>query len=228
MTYEEVLEQLKALGDPRAIKSWKNLGFSTENYLGVGLTKLRKLSQKVKKNHDLALQLWKSGIHDARILATFIEEPKKVTWDQIEKQFRDLDFLDLSDKFCSNVVAKTPFIRECIEKWKEDSEEIPKRCANMLLCEESKDGKNEPDQYFENYLNTIEKTIQSEMNWVKEAMIYALIGIGQRNKKLNKMAVSAARRIGPVQVNYGDTQCEAPDAIKHLTSDKLKVKLQKN
>lgn len=226
MNQDEVLSRLKVLSDDRAVKIWAKMGHPTENYYGVGLTKLKGLAKEVKKNHELALSLWNSGIHDAMLLSTMIEEPKKVSREQIQEQTQTgFAFHDLSDKYCENVIAKTPYLQEMIEKWYKSDNENLERSAYILLNALAKKKNKVTDGYFETYLNIIESDIQMEKNWVKEGMIYALMGIGGRNQMLNVKAVSTAKNIGEITVDYGDTSCQTPDPLKHLTSDRVMKKL---
>ena len=224
MTTQQILKDLKALGDPRAIAIWKRGGMPTDNFFGVNLTKLGAYAKKLKKNHELALELWNSGVHDARLLATMIEEPNKVTVEQIERWVKDADFWDLTDRICKNVVSKTPFALEKMRTWMKSNDEFVKRAGYMVLKElarqkdagQAKADSALSDETLAEHLAVIERDIQTEKNWVKEAMNYALIAIGSRNKPLNRRALDAANRIGKVDVDYGDSSCKAPDAVAYL------------
>jgi 3-methyladenine DNA glycosylase AlkD len=226
MAVEKVLSELKSMGDPRALESWKKMGMDTSTFYGVGLTKLKGYSRKVGKSHELAAELWATGIHDARLLATMIEEPDKVTEGQIDAWIADLDFWDLSDKLCTNVVAKTPFAGKKIKQWLKSKSEYARRAAFVLLAEMARNGDAIKDSEFEAYIELIEERIHKEKNWPREAMNWALICVGSRNKSLNRKALAAARRIGPVAVDYGDTSCKAPDALDHLTRERVVAKLK--
>jgi hypothetical protein len=84
------------------------------------------------------------------------------------------------------------------------------------------------DAYLLGRIKHIRDTIQSEEMWVREAMLVALMGVGKRNKELNTAAISAAKAIGPVDVDYGDdNSCEPLNVLKHLTSDYLTKKLNR-
>ncbi|WP_139488834.1 DNA alkylation repair protein [Brevibacillus dissolubilis] len=223
----QVLDHMREFSDPRAVAIWAKVGMPTDTYIGVSLTNLKTIAKTIKKNHDLALTLWQTGIHDARLLATMIEEPKQVTLDQIIHQSDDFDFWDLADKYCKNVIGKTTMSSHFIDLWKDSDIEMKKRSAYILLsgyAGQKKTGID--DSYFESFLRVIQDSITTEKNWVKEAMIYALIGIGSRNPHLHEQALSVARHVGTIEVDYGDTSCQTPDPIKILTSDRTKKKLE--
>lgn len=226
MNAEQLLRELKALGDPRALQVWQRMGMDTRNFYGVGLTKIRTLAKKIKKDHTLAAALWQSGIHDARLLAAFIAEPAKVTEEQLERWVAEADFWDLSDKLATEVVAKSPYARKKMSEWLPSKQEYVRRAAFVLLAELARSDNELKDDELQAYLARIEKDIHREQNWVREAMNTALIAIGSRNQKLNQKARAAAKRIGQVEVDYGDTSCRLPDALAHLTSKKLQARLK--
>jgi len=226
MEYEAVIEKLKSLSDPRALAAWDRMNVSHEAYLGVNLTKLKGVAKEIKRDHELALELWASEIHDAKLLATMIEEPKKVPLAQVDQQITEIYSVDLADKYASNVVAKTPFVQAKMKEWTVAHNEMIKRSGYMLLVSQARRDKKLPDDYFEQFLNTIEANIQTEQNWVKEAMIYAMIAIGSRNKQLNAQAVQVANNVGEVVVDYGDTACVTPNVLGKLADERLLTKLE--
>ena len=221
ISIKEILGELKSLGDPRALKVWGRLGLDGSKYYGVNLTRLGTYARKLGRDHDLALELWASGIHDARLLATMIEDPKLATEEQIDRWIEEADFWDLTDKICSNIVAKTSFGEMKTREWIASPKEFVRRAGWITLKGLASPGGSVSDQELEKYLGVIEKKIQGEANWVKEAMNYCLIAIGGRSKALNKRALEIAAKIGPVEVDYGDTSCKAPDAITYLKKSKI-------
>jgi 3-methyladenine DNA glycosylase AlkD len=224
MTIEKILADLKALGDPRAIAVWKRVGMNTDNYFGVGLTKLKEYAKRLKKDHDLALELWATKNHDARLLATIIEEPAKATSEQIDRWVGEADFWDLTNKIVSNVVAKTSFGKEKMTTWMKSKKELIRRAGFMTLVNLAKSDDTLSESEFAGYLDLIEKKIQGEDNWVREAMNYAVIAIGSRNGDLNRKAQKTATKIGKVEIDYGESSCQAPDAIVYLKKAAAKLK----
>lgn len=130
---------------------------------------------------------------------------------------------------CDATLAKTPFAFELCQAWMESKDNIRRRCGYSLLYELSKKKvRGMDDEFLLNRIATIESTIHQQEMWVREAMNVVLMGIGKRNKRLNQRAIAAAKKIGPVDVNYGDdNSCEPLDVLKHLTSDYLREKFAK-
>ena len=232
MTKTEVLALLRENRNERGIAHWKKREAKTSKLksFGIGLTQLRKLAKQVGRDHKLAQQLWQSDIYDAKIIGLLIDDPKQVTRDQAEKQVDELHAGMLAHVFasCDATLAKTPFAFELACDWMESKDEMRRRCGYALVYELSKkniDGMD--DAWYVERIDHIRETIHDEEMWVREAMNCALMGIGKRNRKLNKAAIRAAKAIGPVEVDYGDdNRCEPFDVLKHLTSDSLKKKLE--
>jgi len=228
MTKTQVTALLKENQNERGIAHWKKEPRKLKSF-GIGLTQLRKLAKQVGRDHKLAQQLWKSDIYDAKIIGLLIDDPKQLSREQAEEQVDRLNAGMLSHVFasCDATLAKTPFAFELACDWMESKDDMRRRCGYALLYELSKKNiKSMDDAYLLGRIDHIRDAIHGEEMWVREAMNGALMGIGRRNKKLNKAAIRAAKAIGPVDVDYGDdNSCEPLDVLKHLTSDALKKKL---
>ncbi len=138
MTTKEIIKRIKSNKNERAVEIWKSYGVTADEFYGMGLTQLRKFAKEIKKNHSIALELWDTNIHDAKLLSTMIEEYKKVDEAQIDKQVREIYSPDLADKFCE-FVAKTPFAVKKFKEWCRSKEEYPKRCGFTLFTRKSKE-----------------------------------------------------------------------------------------
>jgi 3-methyladenine DNA glycosylase AlkD len=224
VTVNQILNDLKAMADPRAVGVWKRMGMDTSTFYGVGLTKIKDYSKKVGRNHQLAAELWATEIHDARLLAVMIEEPGKVAEEQIDRWIAEADFWDLSDKICTTIMPKTPFALKKMRKWVKSKDEFVKRSGFRLMAELARGRNAIEDSELEESIALIERTIHRQKNWVREAMNWALISIGSRNKSLNEQALAAARRIGKVHVDYGETSCKLPDAEAYLSGARLQAR----
>ena len=231
MTKSEVMVPLKANRNDRGVKNWEKLGPDTGGLksFGIGLTQLRKLARKVGRDHNLALQLWKSANHDAKIIGLLIDDPKLLTREQVEEQVEGVGAGMLAHVFssCDATLPKAPFAFDLARHWIESADALRRRCGYGLIYELSKDKRNAElmDEFFLDCVKRIRDAISTEENWVRLSMGGALIGIGKRNKKLNRAAIKAANAIGPVDFNDGGSKCEPLDILKHLTSDYLKRKL---
>lgn len=232
ITKTKVIALLKENRNERGIANWRKLGAKTGKLksFGIGLTQLRKLAKQIGRDHKLALLLWKSDIYDAKIIGLLIDDPKQVSREQAEEQVEALNAGMLTHVFasCDATLAKTPFAFELAHDWMESKDDIRRRCGYALLYELSKKKvKGMDDAYLLERIDHIRDAIHGEEMWVRESMSGALMGIGKRNKKLNKAAIRAAKVIGPVDVDYGDNNsCEPLDVLKHLTSDYLKKKFE--
>lgn len=234
MTKTQVLSLLKKNRNERGIAHWKKTDAKKNHGLksfGIGLTQLRKLAKEVGRDHQLAQQLWKTDNYDAKVLGLLIDDPKQITRAQAEQQVEQLNGGLLSHVFasCDATLAKTPFAFEKSRDWMESKDNIRRRCGYTLLYELSKKNiKQMDDAYFMDRIVHIRDTIHDQEMWVSEAMKGALVGIGKRNKKLNKAAIAAVKAIGHIDIDYGPgNNCEPFDVMKHLTSDYLKKKFAK-
>ena len=232
MNVQGVMALLEKNKNERGIAHWKRLtGGKKGTSYGIGLSQLRKLAKQVGRDHELSLKLWASGCYDAKVIAALIDEPAKMTRAQVEKQVDELNagMMMMVHVYCScdPTLAKTSFVRELAVEWIESKDDHRRRCGYLLLAELSRNKKDATltDAFFEKYIARIEKGIKKEENWVRDAMNTVIFGVGQRNAKLNKRALAAAKKYWPIQVDYGDNSCEPVDVIKHLTGPHIQAKV---
>jgi len=222
MQYEAVIARLKALENPVNIAGMARFGIRSENTLGISIVDLRKIAREIKKDHALALQLWDSGIHEARILAGFIDDPMKVTEAQLDAWVRDFDSWDVVDQVAA-LIYRTPFVMDKIHEWSESDAEFVKRTAFTLIAEVACHDKKMTDAAFEPLLKLIKKGSTDERKYVKKAVNWALRGIGKRNLVLNKRAVAAAREIQ--KLDSRSARWIAADALRELTGEAVQERL---
>lgn len=231
MTKTQVLSLLKENRDPRGIEHWKKREANKTGLksFGIGLTRLRKMARQVGRDHKLAQQLWKTDVYDARIMGLLIDDPKVMSREQAEEQVEELQGGLFAHVFasCDAALAKTPFAFELAGEWMESQDDMRRRCGYTLLYELSKKNpKGMDDDYLLGRIDHMSQAMSGEEMWVRAAMGGALVGVGKRNKKLNKAAIRVAKAVGPIEIEYGDgRKCEPFDVLKHLTSDYLKKKL---
>lgn len=224
MNKAEVFKLLENNKNDRGIASWQKFNYENWTSFGIGLTQLKLLAKKIGKNHELAIELWKEPNYDLKTIAILIEEPKKVDEIQIEEMVNDLSMWMMSHTWIQNLFCKVPFAIKLAEEWRNSENDVKRRCGFGFLYYLVKN-KKVPDSYFFPLLDLIETKIQQEENFVKDAMNNALFAIGQRSKELNMKCIHIAKKIGKIEVDYGDNSCEAVDVIKHLTSDRIQQKL---
>ena len=220
-----ILNELKKKARPEQLNGMARYGIVIEKRLGVSIPHLRKIAKELGKDHKLALNLWKTGIPDAQILAGMIDEHEKVTEKQMEDWVKDINSWDVCDQTCANLFEKTPLAWEKIHEWSKREEEFVKRTAYALIACLAWHDKKADDRKFIKLLPIIEFGAIDERNFVKKAVNWALRNIGKRNSKLNKAAVNTAKKIGCIKSK--SARWIASDAIRELTSGTVKKRLEK-
>ncbi|HEV2119398.1 MAG TPA: DNA alkylation repair protein [Candidatus Bathyarchaeia archaeon] len=195
MEAKEVVNRLRSMGDPKAVEGMARFGIKSSSSFGVSVPALRTLAREIGRDHQLAIQLWETGLHDARLLASMIDDPQQVTIGQMEKWVQDFDSWDVVDGSCGNLFDKTPFAIEKAKEWCRREEEYEKRAGFVLMAELAVHDKKAKDQVFLDFLPLIIGGASDKRNFVKKAVNWALRQIGKRNLKLNKASVSTALKI---------------------------------
>ena len=214
MNCAETLRQLENFGTEQNRKVYRRHGVSA-NLFGVSYANQHKLAKAIKRDHPLALELWASGNHDARILATMIADPAQGDDRLLDCWVADLDSYGLTDALAA-FAAKTGQARDKAEEWRNAAGEWPGRAGWQLVAQLAMQDSDLPDAYFLARLDEIEREIHTRQNRVRDAMNNALIAIGIRNAALEPPALAAAARIGKVVVDHGQTGCKTPDAAAYI------------
>lgn len=191
----KILADLRARRSERDIAGQRRFGITTAGeQLGIAIPFLRQLARAHRRDHDLALALWASGVHEARILATLAEDPRAITRRQLDRWVRDLDNWAVTDAFAF-LADRTPFAVEKIQRWSLRREEFVKRAAFSTLAGLAVHRKELPDDVFLELLPLIAREATDERNFVRKAVNWALRQIGKRNARLRRAAVAEAGRI---------------------------------
>lgn len=214
MATTDVLRELEACGTDQNRKVYARHGVG-EQQCGVSFANLRTIGKQHLGDQKLALELWATGNHDARMLATIIADPNTMAENVIEAWRRDLDNYVITDAL-TGLVARTPHCRKKAEKWMKAKAEWTGRAGFGLLAHLAMRDATLSDDYFEQYIELIEREIHTRKNRVRDAMNSALIAIGIRNQNLERKAIAAAKRIGVVDVDHGETGCKTPDAVEYI------------
>ncbi|MHC5024006.1 MAG: DNA alkylation repair protein [Planctomycetota bacterium] len=212
----EIMKQLEALGSERFRATFARHGVTGEAF-GVPYADLYKLQKQIGVDQALAEKLWTTGNHDARILAMLIADPAQMkatlldAWAKTATNQFSLDAI-------AGLAAKTGHGRRCMEKWIKSKAEWTAAAGWHLLgamaCRPDGGGLEDPE--YGRWLDHIESRIHDSPNRVRHCMNGALIAIGVRGSRLEKSALAAAKRIGTVQVDHGDTSCKTPDAASYI------------
>jgi 3-methyladenine DNA glycosylase AlkD len=220
-----ILDELRALGDPAGREGMARFGINAERALGIRIPALRAIAKRVGRDHALAAELWASGIHEARILACFVDDPCEVTPEQMEAWAAEFDSWDLVDQCCGNLLDRTPFAWVKAAEWSGRQEEFVKRAGFSLMAALAVHDKKARDGRFEAFLPIIEREAGDRRNFVRKAVNWALRGIGKRNPALNGKAVETARRI--LETGERSARWVASDALREMTSESVQARLAK-
>lgn len=224
MELELIVRELKRMGNPRAVEGMARFGIRGENVYGVSVPNLRSLAKKVGKNHQVAIDLWKTGIHEARILASMVDDPREVTVDQMESWVRDFDSWDVVDGSCGNLFDKTPFAIAKAMEWSKREREFEKRAGFVLMAELAVHNKTLSNETFLRFLPVITREAVDNRNFVKKAVNWALRQIGKRNLALNRAAIATAEKIH--NIDSTAARWIASDALRELKSEPVRKKLR--
>jgi 3-methyladenine DNA glycosylase AlkD len=226
MTAELVVQELSKRGSSKAREGMSRFGIQTSKALGVSIPQIRDLAKKIGTNHELAQQLWTTGIHEARILASMVDDPTKVSEDQMEKWALDFDSWDVVDGCCGNLFDKTRFAIRKAHEWSKRKEEFVKRAGFVLMAELAVHDKKASNQTFLDFLPATVREASDERNFVKKAVNWAVRQIGKRNSVLNSAAIKTCTEIR--NSGSGSAKWIAADALRELTSGSVRKKLAEN
>ncbi|MFQ5633134.1 MAG: DNA alkylation repair protein [bacterium] len=216
----EILKQLKSKANAENVQGMARFDMATDKRLGISIPELRKLAKATGKDHELALELWKTGIPEAQIVAALVAEPDKLTSGQMDTWVKDFNSWDVCDQVCMNLFDKTPLAWGKIHEWSQRDEKFVKRAAFALIACLAWHNKTASDEAFANLVPVIEIGATDARNYVKKAVSWALRHIGKRNPNLHEVAMQAAEKMQ--QSESKAARWIAADAIRDLTSDTTK------
>ncbi|MBU0591551.1 DNA alkylation repair protein [Candidatus Micrarchaeota archaeon] len=249
MNHREVISRLKQLGKntkPGYKEGMARFGIESSNALGVPLPEIRKFAKEIissegspfgrkapdvgsklvdieiGKNHELALSLWQTNIHEAKTIATLIDDPKLVTENQMDDWANDFYSWDICDQCCSNLFDKTPFYKKKIIEWIKSEKEFVRRAGFVLMATSAVHDKKAPDAQFIEYLPLIKQYSHDKRNFVKKAVNWALRQIGKRNISLHKHALALAKELR--QTEDKTARWIGSDAARELERGDLRIR----
>ena len=221
-TAGKIVRQLRRLGTRRNVDGMARFGIHAAKVFGVSKPKLDTLARKIGKDHDLALALWTTGIHDAKILAGMIDDPAKLTAAQMESWVTDFDNWDTCDGTCCHlfVFAEPAWIKAVA--WTRRKEEFQKRAGFALAAYLAYRDKTAKDSQFLDFLKIIEREAEDERNFVRKAVNWALRNIGKRNLNLNRAAIATSERLRQRESRVA--RWIAGDALRELHSEAVQAR----
>ncbi len=221
----EVLERLKSMARPDQLEGMAKYGMVVERRLGVSIPNLRRMAKELGQDHKLALELWKTGIVEARLVAAMTDDPEKLTEGQMEDWVKDINSWDVCDQVCMNLFEKVPLAWKKIIDWSEREEEFVKRAAFALIACLAWHDKKAKDEKFIELFPVIIRGATDERNFVRKAVNWALRNIGKRSLSLNKAAINTAREIQ--QIDSKAARWIASDTIRELESEAVRIRLKR-
>ncbi len=227
----DVIHKLEKMRNPANALGMKRFGITGGKVLGIPVPVLRKMTKEIGSNHELALQLWKSGIHEARLLASMVGEPDQLTSEQMDAWMTDFDSWDVCDQVCGNLFDKNPLAWQKAAQWAHHKKEFERRAGFALMAtlawhekagKAPKNGKpaepeTKTDKKFEAFLPLIIQYAADERNFVKKAVNWALRQIGKRNPALRNKAIQTAKTILKTHPKSKAARFVANDALRELS-----------
>lgn len=225
MDYEQIIKYLESISDPDAASGMARYGIKSKLVYGVSIPNLRKMAKEIGKDHNLALKLWDHGARETMVLASMVDEPGKVTEEQMEDWVKGFDNWEVCDQCCMNLFEKTPYAyKKCLD-WSSRKEEFVKRAGFVMMARLAVSDKEAGDEKFRDFFPIIKKGSTDERNFVKKSVNWALRQLGKRNGKLNAEAIETAKRI--YEIDSRSARWTASHAIRELESEPVQNRLKK-
>jgi 3-methyladenine DNA glycosylase AlkD len=225
-TVNEIIFRLKSQANPVNTAGMARFGINPIGTLGISIPVLRKMAREIGHDHDLSLQLWKTGIHEARLLASMIDKPAEVTQEQMDKWTTEFDSWDICDQCCSNLYNHTPWAYPKALEWSSRPEEFVKRAGFALMAYLAVHDKKAGDEKLLQFFEALKSGATDNRNFVKKAVNWAIRQIGKRNLSLNKQAVALSIEIQ--KIDSPAARWIAADALRELTGEAVQNRLKNN
>jgi len=223
MRLDDVVDALRERADPSRLDGMARYGIDTSRALGVSMPGIRAVARSVGPRHALAQRLWATEIHEARILASMVDEPDRVTPPQMDRWARNFTSWDVCDQVCSNLFVRTPHAYAKATEWSSSRAEFVKRAAFSLMASLAVHDKDADDDAFGVFLPLIVEGANDERNFVKKSVNWALRQIGKRDRRLNASAIATAEEIRALDSRAA--RWIAADSLRELRSDAVQARL---
>lgn len=220
---DAIVAHLRALGTEDNRAGMARFGIVTDRALGVGNTVLRPLARALKRDHQRALALWETGWREARLLAAFTDDPKRVTREQAQQWANDFDSWEIVDSVCDLFVEAGHL--DLIPTFAEDEREFVRRTAFAMMAWAAVHRKREPDATFIAWLDLIERHATDPRNFVRKAVNWALRQIGKRSIPLHPPALALAERLA--QSKDRTARWIGKDAVRELSAPGTLARLER-
>ena len=223
MNAKELVAHLRHKGKAKNLESMSRFGINVDNACGIAIPELRRLAKHIGLHHGLASDLWRTQVHEARILAAYIDDYKRVSERQMDDWAADFDSWDLCDQVCGNLFDKTDFAHKKAIEWSSRKEEYVKRAGYVLMATLAVHDKRAGKAAFEKFFPHIVRGSTDERNYVKKAVNWALRQIGKRSLTLNREAIGVAREIA--KIDSPSAKWVASNALHELEGEAVQKRL---
>lgn len=220
-----VIASLKRIASKKVRDGMARFAIPSDKAFGVSVGTMRQMAKKLGRSHELAAGLWEAGWYEARMMAAFVDDPKKVTPAQMDRWCREFENWAICDTVCFHLFDRTPHAWKKLSPWAKLKDEFPKRGAFALLWGLTVHDKSADDEKFAQGLELIERAATDERNFVKKAVNMALRAIGKRNQPLHALAVATAQRMA--ESKDATARWNGKDALRELASSSVKRRLAK-
>jgi len=224
MQYNDIIRKLQKLSNPQAVAGMARYGIKPAKVYGVSIPNLRSMAKEIGTDHELALELWNSGIHEARILAGMLADPDMTTERLADAWAKDFDSWDVCDQCCMNLFRNTKFAYNKAIEWSASDKEYVKRAGFVMMACLAVSDKKAKDEKFLEFLPIIKKEAGDSRNYVQKAVNWALRQIGKRNANLNRKAIEIADEIQNMSMR--SAKWIASDALRELKSETVQAKIK--
>lgn len=222
MTFEQIISLLKKLGDKEKIILKENkFGIISNNSLGIYHSDLKEIAKQIEKDNQLAIQLFDSGIYEARILCSKLYNVNYLTEELMEKWIATFENWEICDTFCMGLFAKSKFAVSKSIEWTSLKNEFEKRAGFTIIAAYCMADKKASNETFKQFFPIIQREATDDRIYVKKAVNWALRNIGKRNKDLNEMAIKVANDL--LKLDNKTATWIAKDALKELQSNKVNI-----
>ncbi len=222
-TLDEVMTKLRALENKDALAGKKYFGINVDKALGLTMPQIRGIAKTITKDHDLAEALWQTDIHDARLLASMVDQPKWVSEAQMDEWAAGFDSWDIVDQTVGDLFDRTQFADKKVFEWAKREEKFVRRAAFSMIAYMAVHDKKRDDKKFLTYLPLIENYSTDERNFVKKAVNWALRQIGKRSAMLHPHALELAEKLAAA--DNKTARWIGSDAVRELNGEKILKRL---
>ncbi len=219
MNSKKILYCLEQLSDEKSKIGMQKFGINTEKAFGISIKKLRELAKEYGENHPIALDLWKSGFHEARILASMMANAQLMNSEEMNVWVECFNSWDLCDQVCGNLFEDSPLAYKKATEWVNSEKEFIKRAGFVMMARLAVSDKKKEDSYFLPFFELIIRDATDERNFVKKAVNWALRQIGKRSFFLREQSILCINEL--LKTENKTAQWIAKDALKELSNENI-------